>query len=122
MLVKGDPGWEAGGKKTPCFDPKYACAHCEPDLIDSPPKYLDGYCNPQNRSVVINSYSLGTLDALATIAAELGQPDDAGQLRAQATKMRAAILARMVDDSTDLFLDGVTLHSCNPYGEHLLQL
>ena len=44
LLVKGEPGWEAGGKKSPCWDPKYTCAKCEPDLIDSPPKYLDGYC------------------------------------------------------------------------------
>ena len=56
---------------------------------------------------MINSYSAQTLDALATIAAELGQTDDAAQLSARATKMRAAMLARMVDSTTDLFLDGV---------------
>jgi hypothetical protein len=50
----------------------------------------------QNRSIVINSYSAGTLDALATIADALDKPADAVQLRAQATKMRAAMLARMV--------------------------
>jgi hypothetical protein len=46
LLVKGEPSWESGGgkKSKKCFDPKDACAHCEPDLIDSPPKYLDGYC------------------------------------------------------------------------------
>jgi hypothetical protein len=46
LLVKGEPTWESGGgkKSKKCFDPKDACAHCEPDLIDSPPKYLDGYC------------------------------------------------------------------------------
>ena len=68
LLVKGEPGWQAGSSShghTPCFDPKDACAKCEPDLIDSPPKYLDGYCNPNNRSIVINSYSAQTLDALA---------------------------------------------------------
>lgn len=63
--------------------------------------------NQVNRSIVINSYSAQTLDALATIATELGQPDDAAQLQAQATKMRAAMLARMVDHETNLFLDGV---------------
>jgi hypothetical protein len=73
LLVPGEPGWESGGKKDPCWDPKFACAKCEPDLIDSPPKYLDGYCNQNNRSIVINSYSAQTLDALATIATELGQ-------------------------------------------------
>lgn len=45
---------------------------------------------------MINSYSAGTLDALATIADALDKPADAVQLRAQATKMRAAMLARMV--------------------------
>lgn len=44
LIVKGEPGWESGSRKDPCWDPKYACDSCEPDLIDSPPKYLDGYC------------------------------------------------------------------------------
>lgn len=44
LIVKGEPGWESGDHKNPCWDPKNACDNCEPDLIDSPPKYLDGYC------------------------------------------------------------------------------
>ena len=52
----------------------------------------------QNRSIVINSYSAGTLDALATIADALDMPADGVQLRAQATKMRATMLARMGTD------------------------
>ena len=45
LLVKGDPSWESGGKDPAtnkhfqCWDPADACASCEPDLIDYPPKY-----------------------------------------------------------------------------------
>jgi hypothetical protein len=70
--------------------------------------------NQVNRSIVINSYSAQTLDALATIATELGQPDDAAQLQAQASKMRDAMLARMVDHDTNLFLDGVFATPSSP--------
>jgi|EP01047_Picozoa_sp_COSAG01_P074359 hypothetical protein len=78
--------------------------------------------NQVNRSLVINSYSAQTLDALAAIATELGQPDDAAQLQAQASKMRAAMLARMVDHGTNLFLDGVFATPSSPSCERAVSI
>ena len=63
-----------------------------------------------------------TLDALATIATELGEPDDAAQLQAQASKMRAAMLARMVDHGTNLFLDGVFATPSSPSCERAVSI
>ena len=85
LLVKGDPSWESGGKDPAtnknfqCWDPADACASCEPDPIDYPPKYLGGYCSPHNRSTVINAYGAHTLDALAAIATALGEAQDAAR-------------------------------------------
>ena len=113
LLVKGDPSWESGAKDPvtnknfQCWDPADACASCEPDLIDYPPKYLGGYCSPHNRSTVINAYGAHTLDALAAIATALGETQDAVGFTKNAAKIRAALLETTIDAEASLFWDGV---------------
>ena len=71
LIVKGTPGWQQ--KNFPNSD----CAACEPDLVDYPPKYLDDFLSPRNRSVVDNVYAVAVADAMVEIATAVGNVSDA---------------------------------------------
>jgi hypothetical protein len=101
LLVKGAPSWQ---QKT---FPNSECDSCEPDLVDYPPQYLDGFVSPKNRSVVDNAYVVAAADAMVDIATAVGNTADALKFAAIAAKVRAAVVDRMFDATTGLFIDGV---------------
>jgi hypothetical protein len=119
LLVKGNPAWQQK------WFPNSTCASCEPDLVDSPPKYMENFFSPNNRSIVTNLYSARALDALAEIADALAKQAsgedrqhgvgasvgnyavDAKKFAAMANKIRAAVKTRMFNLNHDgLFVDG----------------
>ena len=103
LVVKGCPTWE----KQVCGVEGATCAHCEPDLVDYPAQYSDGFRSPHNRSVVTNSYVISVLAALASIATALDNVHDAAMWSARSARVKQALLtATFVNATSGLFLDG----------------
>jgi len=75
------------------------------NIVDWPQAERDGYdMRPVN--TVANAFHYRALVLLSRIADALGNAADASRFKAQAKRARAAMLAKLVDDETGLFVDG----------------
>jgi hypothetical protein len=75
------------------------------DIVDWPASCRGGY-QLTDVNTVISAYAVGSMRALATLAASLGRPADAAALRQQANATAAAMRASLIDAQTGLFVDG----------------
>jgi hypothetical protein len=94
---------------------RFACLNgtspCAPDMIDGPepgPGTRDNYTF-NNVSTVPNAYSSLAAERLADIAEWLGKDADAKSLRVSAAGLRASIRAKLFDNMTGVFVDGLGL-------------
>ncbi|KAK7254927.1 hypothetical protein SO694_00137069 [Aureococcus anophagefferens] len=103
VVVKGNPSWLQKNF------PNSTCEKCEPDLVDYPGQYLDGYDSPNNRSTSTNAHVLDAARDLATIARALAATDNGTAKQAYLDDAEAhdavadAIAATL---SSEAFFDG----------------
>ncbi|MFP4027970.1 MAG: family 78 glycoside hydrolase catalytic domain [Candidatus Brocadiia bacterium] len=84
------------------------------DLVDWPPANFGGGGEPGERdgydmrpvNTVVNSYHYKTLVQMSDIAQALEKPEDAGDYRQQAKKVRSAINGLLLDRDRGVYLDG----------------
>ncbi|KAH8071922.1 hypothetical protein JL721_3825 [Aureococcus anophagefferens] len=103
VVVKGNPSWLQKNF------PNSTCEKCEPDLVDYPGQYLDGYDSPNNRSTSTNAHVLDAARDLATIARALAATDNGTAKQAyldDAEAHDAVADANAATLSSEAFFDG----------------
>ncbi len=76
-------------------------------LVDWPPSERDGYDMSVRYNTVLNCAAVAGYEALARIAAVVGETGDSGDFAARAAALREAILTRLYDPATGDFSDGL---------------